>query len=105
MKPICYLPDPRGLLSDSTLTPAITEANREVEKVRAGDTKHSSYTKYSTADCGKIATYACQHGAAAAARHVTGKFKKRMSESTVKSIKKGYIEEGASCSSAITVCF
>ena len=93
MKPIGSLPDPRGPLSDFIPTQAIAEANKEVEKVRAGDTKRGSYTKYSAADRAKIGKYACQHGAAAAARHFTGKFKKRLSESTVKSIKKGYIKE------------
>ena len=95
MKAIGSLPDPRGSLSHSILTQAIAEANKEVEKVMAGDklTKRGSYTKYSAADCAKIGKYACQHGAAAAARHFTRKFKKTVSESTVKSIKKGYIEE------------
>ena len=93
MKPIGSLPDPRGPLSDFIPTQAIAEANKEVEKVIAEDTKRGSYTKYSAVDRAKIGKYACQHGAAAAARHFTRKFKKRVSESTVKSIKQGYIKE------------
>ena len=70
------------------------EANKEVQKAKAGGTgKRGPYTKYSATLCANIGKYACQHGAAAAARHFTKKLENPVSESTVKSIKKGYKEE------------
>ena len=50
-------------------------------------------SKYSDADHTAIAKYACQHGAAAAARYFSRNLGNKVSISTVKSIKKVYIEE------------
>ena len=72
---------------------AITEANKQVERVLAEGSKCGPYTKYSATVLAEIGKYACQHGAAAAARHFTRKLKKPVRESTVKLIKKGYIKE------------
>ena len=58
IEPISSLPYPRGMLSALILTQAIPEANKEVEKVRTGDTKHGSYTKYSSTKHAKIRKYA-----------------------------------------------
>ncbi len=71
MKPIDGLPDPRGLLSHCIPSQAIAEANNEVQKAVAGGSKRGPYTKYSAAVRAEIGKYACQHGAAAAARHFT----------------------------------
>ena len=48
MKPIDGLPDPRGSLSSCISSQAIAEANKEVQKAKAGGTgKRGPYTKYS----------------------------------------------------------
>ena len=95
LRPVNGLPDPKGSLSGSIPTQAIAQANREVENAMESTTggKRGSYTKYSATQCSDIARYACQHGAAAAARYFSKKLAKQVSESTVKSIKKAYIEE------------
>ena len=48
--------------------------------------------KFSSSQCYEIAKYAGQHSAVETARHVSRKLEKRVSESTVKSIKKGYVK-------------
>ena len=71
MKPVGGLPDPRGSLS-SIPSQAIAEANKEVQKATGsapGGGKRGPYKKYSSALRVEIAKYACQHGAAATARH------------------------------------
>ena len=93
LKPIGCAPDPRGSLSRSIPSQAIAEANKQVERVLAEGSNRGPYTKYNAAVRPEIGKYACQHGAAAAARHFTRKLKKPVRESSVKSIKKGYIEE------------
>jgi hypothetical protein len=94
MKPIDGLPDTRGPLSRSVSPQAISEANKEVEKAKAAaGGKHGPYTKYSATHRADIGKYACQHSAAAVARHFMKRLEKPVSESTVKSIQKGYKEE------------
>ena len=93
MKPIDSLPDPRGSLSHSIPSQAIAEANREVQKAMAGGGKCGLYTKYSATVHAEIGKYTYQHGAAAAARHFTRKLEKPVHKSTVKLIRRGYIEE------------
>ena len=92
MKPVGGLPDPRGSLSSSIPAQVIAEANKEVQKVMDGS-KRGPYKRYSSTLRAEIAKYACQHGAAAAARHYSRKLEKTISESTVKSMKKVYVEE------------
>ena len=54
--------------------------------------KRGFYRKYRDADA-VIAKYSCQHCAAAAARQFSRRLREKVSDSTVKSIKKVYIDE------------
>ena len=91
MKPSRCLPDPKASLSASGPSQAIAEANKEVEKAMQA-TKRGPYLQLSPSLRCEIVKYAGHHGAAAAARHYLRKLEKRVSESTVKSIKM-YVEE------------
>ena len=96
MKPVGGLPDPRGSLSSAIPSQEIAAANKEVQKESesaASGAKCGPYKKYSTALRLEIAKHASQHGAATTARYYSRKLEKKVSESTVKSIKKAYVEE------------
>lgn len=54
--------------------------------------KQGKYIRYDDASRAAIGKYACQHGAAATVRYFSQKLGKQVSKSTVKSIKKAYIE-------------
>ena len=54
------IPDPRGLLSSSIPSQAITAANREVEEAI-----RTAYGQYSLTVQAKIGSYACHHGVTA----------------------------------------
>ncbi len=84
LRPVDGLPDPRGSLSSSIPTQTIAEANKEVQKAisKAGG-KHGAYQKYSPIVHSDIGKHVCQHMAQ----------KKKVSESTVKSIEQAYLEE------------
>ena len=93
MKPVHGLPDLRGSLSASVPSRAIAEANKRVqEEVTRQAGKRGLYAKPSSSQHCEIAKYASQHGTAESARHFLKKLDKRVSESTVKLIKKVYIE-------------
>ena len=93
MKPIHGLPGPRGLLSASVPSRAIAKANKGVrEEVMRQAGKQGPYVKLSSSWCCEIAKYAGQHGTAETARHFFEEERECVSESTVKSIKKAYIE-------------
>ena len=81
MKPVGGLPDPRGSLSSSIPTHAIAEVNKEVQKAvgTADGGKCGPYRRYSSTLCAEIAKYACQHGAAATARHYSKKLENLLS--------------------------
>ena len=83
MKPVGGLPDPRGSLSSSIPAQVIAEANKEVQKVTGSvdGSKCGPYKRYSSTLHAEIAKYACQHGAAAAARHYSRKLEKTISGS------------------------
>lgn len=70
----------------------IAEANKEVQKAKSS-CKCGPYTKYNAALRAKIGKYACQHSAAATARYYSRKLEKNVSESTLKSLKKVYLDE------------
>ena len=87
------LPDPRGSLSCSVPSQAIAQANKEVEALRENKkVKRGQYKQYSATDRAEIGKYACHHGVAAAAGFFSRKLDKRVSESTVQSIKNAYVE-------------
>ena len=48
--------------------------------------------RYSTRVCADIGKYACEHRIAAAARHFTRKLSHNVSETTVRSIKRAYLQ-------------
>lgn len=61
------LPDPRGSLSISVPTQAISLANREVQSVISKEKKQrGTYGKYTPAEHAEIGKYATNHGIAAA---------------------------------------
>lgn len=97
LKRVDGLPDPKGPLTSSISAQAIAEANKEVQKAMGQNSvtgkKRGSYKKYTATQRSEIGKYSCQHGAAATARHFSMKLGSKVSESTVKSIKKAYLEE------------
>ncbi len=94
LRPVDGLPDPRGSLSSSIPTQAITEVNKEVQKaICEARGRRGAYQKYSPTVHSDIGKHACQHGAAAAAFYFSRKLKKKVSESIVKLIKQAYLGE------------
>ena len=97
LKRVDGLQDPKGPLTSSISAQAIAEANKEVQKAMGQNSvtgkKRGSYKKYTATQRSEIGKYSCQHGAAATARHFSMKLGSKVSESTVKSIKKAYLEE------------
>ena len=72
----------------------IAAANEEVEKeLNAATKKRGQYKKYTSVQRSEIGKYSCQLGAAAAAKHFSRIWGSKISDSTVKSIKKAYLEE------------
>ena len=99
MSLLCYLkhsnglPDPRGSLSTTISREAIAAANQEVQKELNATKKRGQYKKYSPAQRSAIGRYSSRHGAAAAAKHFSKLWGCKISDSTVKSIKKAYLDE------------
>ena len=96
LKPVDGLPDPKGSLTAAMSSAAIAEANKEVQKaIRAasGTSKRGPYFKMDSSLRCEIAKYAGYHGAAESARNFSRKLDRCLSVSTVKSIKKSYVEE------------
>ena len=60
---------------------------------RATGKKRGGYKKYTATQRSEIGKYSYQHGAAAAAQHISKELGLKVSESTVKSIKKAYLKE------------
>ena len=85
------LPDPKGSLSHTIPSRAISMANSEVTEATTGDKKRGPYKKYSPEERCRMGRYACDHGVAAAARYFTRQFHRNVSETTVRSIKKDYL--------------
>ena len=93
LRPIDGLPDPKGLLSSEVPSAAIAEANRHIqEATHEGKRKRGTYNSYSTINCSEIGKYACQHGVATAAQ-VFSRLGKRVSETTMPSIRDAYKKE------------
>ena len=87
------LPDPRGSLSTNMCREAIAAANQEVQKELNATKKCGQYKKYTPAQRSAIGKYSCLHGAAAAAKHFSKLWGSKICDSTVKSIKKAYLQE------------
>ena len=64
------LPDPKGSLSHTIPSRAISMANSEVTEATTGDKKRGPYKKYSPEERCRMGRYACDHGVAAAARYI-----------------------------------
>ena len=95
LKPRDGLPDPRGSLSSSMPSQAIAQANCEVqEAIQSDKGKRGPYKKYSPTVRAEIGKYACHHGVAAAARFFSRRLDKKVSETTVRSIKTAYVKLG-----------
>ena len=96
-KPVDGLPNPKGPLSSSISSQAIAAANKEVQKAVGQSSvtgkKRGPYNKFTAAQRFEIGKYSCQYGAAEAARHFSRKLGSKVRESSVKSIKKAYLEE------------
>ena len=92
-KPVKKFPDPNGDLSAIVPPAAIREANKEVAKVMeaAKCRKRKPYKKISDSLRAQIGGYALENGNAAAVRRFSKEFETSLSESTVRSLKKGYI--------------
>ena len=92
-KPKEGLPDPKGSLSLSVPSQAIYMANKEVQAVIDKEKKQRGpYKKYTPKQRAEIGKYAYHHGITAAAKHFSTKLKTKISENTVASMKKDYLE-------------
>ena len=72
---------------------AIAEANQEIQVELNSTKKHGEYKKYTPAQCSAIGKYSFLHGAAAVAKPFSKLCGSEINDSTVKSIKKAYLEE------------
>ena len=87
------LPDPRGSLSSTIPTQAIAQANEQVqEAIHTEKEIRGPYKKYSPTVQAEMGKYACHRGMAAAACFFSRRLEKKVSESTVRSIKSAYVE-------------
>ena len=95
MLPKDGLPDSTGSLSASISSAAILQANKEVRNASASASEKTRghYKKFSDELRAEIGKYASYHGVAAATCHFTMKLKNKVSESTVRSIRKSYLLE------------
>ena len=90
------LPDPTGPLSSSLPSSAIEEANAAVTSARqeeATKAKRGSYLKLSNELKAKIGKHASENGNSAAARHFSKVLGKELNPSTIRGLKKVYLEE------------
>ena len=96
-KPVDGLLNPKGPLTSSICSQAIAAGNKEVQKAVGQSSmtgkKRGPYKKYTATQCYEIGKYSCQYGASEAARHFSRKLGSKVRESSVKSIKKAYLEE------------
>ena len=74
---------------------AIAFANSEIEKTiyASQAPKKGTYCRYSPKEQVEISRYACRNGVAAKTRMFTRKLGQKVSNSTVMSIKKAYIQQ------------
>ena len=98
LKPLNRFPEPKRSLSASIPTPAIRQANKEVEVVLKENTgehgrKRKSYKKISDELIAKVGKYAAELGNTAAVRKFSQEFESPLRESTVRSLKKAYLME------------
>ena len=87
LRSISGLPNPRGPLSLYIPLSLIAEANREVREASSKEKKHGAYSTYTPATLLEIAKYTCQHGVASAAPVFSHRLDRKVSESTVTSIR------------------
>ncbi|VDI04793.1 Hypothetical predicted protein [Mytilus galloprovincialis] len=89
------LPDP-NVEKDAETAKTVTVANSSVKDVLQSPNrkrKRGEYSNYSSEQRAKIARYACEHGNTSAAKHFSKLLDKTINESTVRSMKKQYIDE------------
>ena len=92
MRPVDGLPDPRGQLSSTLSSSSIAETNRLVKEVMK-EQKRGPYKTYSPSMRSEIGKYACEHGVASTARVFTRRLEKRVSKTTIRSIRNAYQKE------------
>ena len=98
LKPLNRFPDPKGSLSATIPTPAIRQANKEVEVVLKENNgehgrKRKPYKKISNELRAKVGKYAAEQGNTAAVCKFSQEFESPLSESMVQSLKKAYLME------------
>ena len=90
------LPNPRGDLALSMSSESIASANKEVlEATKSSGIggKRGQYKKLDDDLRAEIGKYASYHGVAATSRYFSRKLKKKMSESTIRSIRDSFLRE------------
>ena len=87
------LPNPQGPLSAVLPPAAITSANESVQKQSVDAKKRGPYHRFSNEKRAEIGKYASENGVAAACRLYSKELEKPLNESTVRGIKKTYLEE------------
>ena len=88
LKPIDSLPDPRGSLSTTTSREAKAAANQEIQKELNSTKKRGQYKKYTPVQHSTVGKYSSLHGASVAVKHFSKIGGSKISDSTVKSIKR-----------------
>ena len=89
------LPDPKGPLSATIPRQAIAEANKRVQEaaIAKASKKRGSYGHFDAKTRAAIGKYSCENGVVAAARYYSKALHRPVNESTVRYIKKDYLEE------------
>ena len=85
------LPDPRNAEMPEKAENMV-HANAEVEKILTTKRKRGEYSHYDSEQRAKMARYAVEHGVARIAKYFSGKLRKNVNESTVRSLKKQYLK-------------
>ena len=89
------LPDPKGPLSTTIPRQDIAEANKRVQEaaIVKASKKRGSYGHFDAKTRAAIGKYSCENGIVAAARYYSKALHHPVNESTVRYIKKAYLEE------------
>ena len=89
------LPDPKGPLSTTIPRQAIAEANKRVQEaaIAKASKKRGSYGHFDAKTRAAMGKCSCENGVVAAARYYSKALHRPVNESTVRYIKKAYLEE------------
>ena len=91
------LPHPQGrlssVLSEETIQPANDYIRQHARTKKHSEKKRESYQKLSEEKKAEVGRYAAENGVGAAVRHFAKELPKSLNESTVRGMKRRYLEE------------